>query len=177
MTSIEYGKYVRVVTELSGLITTNLGIPGGNMTSDILNAIKASPSCGVDLVTVEGGVNDWANNIPLGEFGDTEPATYYGALYQAFEYLTKCTDSRVVSITMHGDRSFESVLGGSWLENTNGVRMIQFNEALREMSAIYSVPCILVAEESGLNEGNYNKYIIDQIHHNELGGKVVGEYV
>ena len=112
MTSIEYGKYVRVVTELSGLITTNLGIPGGNMTSDILNAIKASPSCGVDLVTVEGGVNDWANNIPLGEFGDTEPATYYGALYQAFEYLTKCTDSRVVSITMHGDRSFESVLGG-----------------------------------------------------------------
>lgn len=177
MTSVELGKYVPVVTELSGLITTNLGIPGGDMTSDILKAIKTSPSNGVDLVTVEGGVNDWARNISLGEFGDTEPTTYYGALYQAFEYLTKCTDSRVVSITMHGDRSFESVLGGSWLKNANGVRMTKFNEALREMSAIYSVPCILVAEESGLNEGNYNKYLIDQIHHNELGGKVVGKYV
>ena len=64
-----------------------------------------------------------------------------------------------------------------WNKNSNGNTQKDFNEAMIKMSEMYSIPCIRVAEESGIGKNKYNLYLRDNIHHTDLGGQVFAEYV
>lgn len=69
------------------LTWTNFGVGGARIsgTPSEVNAmcqdarINAIPT-DVDLITLMGGTNDWAQSIPLGTITSTDPTTFYGAL-------------------------------------------------------------------------------------------------
>ena len=65
-----------------GIGSSTVASPGSNPMSLRLSALTEA-----DIVGLEGTVNDWSNNIPLGAIADTATTTYYGALNTCAKYM------------------------------------------------------------------------------------------
>ena len=179
LTSAEQGKYVPYVAQLSGLIATNKGVPGGALVynRDIYNRLmdNTDGKTDADLITIEVGANDASTT--LGTPLDLVNTTFCGALNVCLKnILTNC---KAQVVLMDSTRSRYAV-GGSLSdpypldqEASGGYTYLERSEAIREVAAangIYYIPF-----GSGLGMGLYreqsgNLYNIDQIHNTELGG-------
>lgn len=76
--------YPTLVKEELGLkYVSNLGIGGSTLYNknikSIVNRFYNIPN-DVDIISLLGGVNDWAQNVPLGTIDDMNATTIYGAL-------------------------------------------------------------------------------------------------
>ena len=178
------GKFVPYLAELGGLNVTNYGIAGGCIgsggihggTSNILERILETDLSGADLITIEGFVNDFACAVSIGDIGDTENTTVCGALYQAIKHCIENSSATIVLITESYGKEYTLKSTGDTanysIDKKNSLNFLQkdYNDAIVKMGAYMGVPVIDCGAESHIN--NFNpKYIIDQIHHTELGGK------
>lgn len=179
-----------VASELS-LDLDNRGVGSGGITSSAgsgdttMQAIESLEDF-KGLLTVEIGPND--SGHPLGELGDTTKDTFYGCLYVAMETITKRTTARAVVLTMtnqwadinydttpytRGDR--RSVYK-QW--SINNFHQLNMYKAIKEVAQWFGMPVIDIRGESGLGGYHLNDQTsYDWIHHTELGGRIVGEYV
>jgi hypothetical protein len=178
------GKFVPYLAELGGLNVTNCGIAGGCIgsggihggTSNILNRILETDLSDADLITIEGFVNDFACAVAVGDIGDTENTTICGALYQAIKYCLENSHATVVLLTESYGRQYTLKTTGATanysIDKKNSLGLIQkdYNDAIIKMGAYMGVPVIDCGGSSHIN--NFHpEFIIDQIHHTELGGK------
>lgn len=185
------GKYTKYLSELSKMDLTNKGVSGAIIGGHILyyashtNELK---TC--DIVTIEGGVNDWISSKPLGKVGDTIPylvefsspvwnnggsedGTFAGACYQVIKQaMENAPNAQIVVITDNTGKIISSTGANCAREKKNSIDLIQkdYTDMLISVANYMGVPVINAGQKSMINEEN-DQYLIDQIHHTELGGK------
>lgn len=179
MTSIEQGKFVPVVKELSGLRVVNKGIPGGALTPDGYgkgNMKKAvmtleDGKADADLITLEVLPNEGAT---VGGIYDTDDQSFCGCFNQAIRYLQENTKAQIVVIIMIGGNNTPPEF-----ITKRGITNFEFASIIEKVAKLNGVPVINVFAESGLGYARVkNKdYQLDNIHLNDLGGKVMGKFV
>lgn len=175
------GKYFKHLVHKSGMIATNFGLAGSSIVGKMLNMIKGNPSDELvgkyyenivpdaDIITIEGFVNDYAENKPIGEITDTGDTTVCGCLYQAISHLRNISNATIVIITDSSGKSDASDFSINRL-NGNGLTQSQFNDGIIKMAKHLGCYVIDAGSESGICSLN-PQYIVDNIHHTELGGK------
>lgn len=131
---------VLVQKKLNLMQSVNFGIGGSTVAS---GTNSYHPMCerhlkmpDANIVSVLGGVNDYAKNIPLGTINDTDTTTFYGALNTiAKDLKNKYPDSLVFFMTPY---KFAGVNGC----NENGNTLEQFADAVKQVCDAYSLPCL-----------------------------------
>ena len=161
--------------------TTNIAVSGsgylrnnGGTTNNFVSKVDGlTGNEGYDIISVFGGINDSGNfdEYPLGNFGDTTPTTYYGAIYYVFNALiTKFPTAFIFAITptvpdyRHGAN--------------NGCD--QLADAIKEVCRWLKVPVADVNATCGLRPwivGNQSKYYYDGVHPNAEGHKLIANCV
>lgn len=200
LTNLTLGKYVPYLTEkLKVKEVNNRGVSGGKISGHICyyaDYYSTREIANYDLVTIEGGVNDWNESVPLGEVGDTTPyasdedtsavgnylrntlnggenGTFAGACYCALHpILVNCPNATVVVITDHTGRYIEETGGNCARETTNSLDLIQkdYTDMLIAVAKYMGVKVIEAGSKSEINQ-EHPQYFADHIHPSELGGK------
>lgn len=187
LTAEEKGTYVKPLAARTGLIPTNLGVPGGTASAHILQAAETAELSQADLITVEFGVNDWAENCPLGEVGDTTPylaelegwnnegsedGTFAGSCYQVFTTLQKrAPQAVVVFLTDPTGQEYSDDAGNCSRKTRNYYELRQWDYTEMAMAvARYTGIRVIDAGSASMINQNHPQYLADQIHHTELGG-------
>ena len=180
MTSVEQGKFVPVVQELSGMTVVNHGICGGSITPGgrgkgkvkraVMNLTDGKDQA--DLITLEVLPNE---GPIVGNIYDTDDESFCGCLNQCIRYLQKNTKAQIVVIVMIGvnNKSPEIV------NEERGMTTFEFAEIAERVAKLNGVPVINVFTDAGFGYARAaaRDYQLDQIHLNELGGKNMGKFV
>lgn len=193
------GKYVPYLAEMSGMSVTNCGIAGGTWgkggthggSANILNRILSTDLSSADLITIEGCVNDFACAVPIGELGDTggtdavadtETITICGSLYRAVKHCLETAPNAVVILLTESTGKEYTLKNGQTAnycvnkKNSLGLFQKDYNDVTIEMGRFMGVRVIDAGSKSQINCFK-PEYIVDQIHHTELGGKQYAETI
>ena len=178
----DVGKYAKYLEKISGMIRTNRGFSGGGITTasdqTIYNAIVNSDSDGkldADLITLECYAND--GYASLGTIYDiTGNSTFAAALNTCIRYLQSKTKAQIVVLQSppsryHYNNPDAKYNGTETIGPDNHTR----SDATELMRKICELNNVYFINWSGL--GLYrikdnNLYVVDQIHHTELGGYI-----
>lgn len=126
-----------------------------------------------DIVVVAGGVNDLIHNSTVGEYGDTTPETFYGALHilcnglrtkypLAMIFFITPTNYNVCPISTY-DRS-----------------IYDYVKAIKTICDKFAIPVYDNRAFSGIYPNasqNASKYTSDGLHWNDLGHEIVGKNI
>lgn len=148
-----------------GLTVTVFGIGGTKVSGPAGDAnamcqdtrINAIPTT-VDLITMMGGTNDWAQNVALGAEDSTDPLTFNGALNTfAAKAFARWPGKRIaLATTPYGQiPAWESRQGWtSPAKNSLGLTTNDYAEAVRKACRRLNLPCIDVALNGGWGASN-----------------------
>ena len=172
--------YYDWVKEILGLSkVNNYGIGGTtiakkNASDNTAMCVRyANMDSNADLICVMGGVNDRWFNCQLGNFGDTDPITFYGAMETLCDgLLTKYPGKTIIFIT-----PTEQNHNGCNSANKTGYTATDFANAMKRVCAKYSIPVFDANTCSGiypLNQANAAIYTTDKLHLNNKGHEVLG---
>ena len=172
--------YCDWVKEILGLSkANNYGISGTtiakkNASDNTAMCVRyANMDSNADLICVMGGVNDRWFNCQLGNFGDTDPITFYGAMETLCNgLLTKYPGKTIIFIT-----PTEQNHNGCNSANNTGYTATDFANAMKRVCAKYSIPVFDANTCSGiypLNQANATIYTTDKLHLNNKGHEVLG---
>lgn len=182
--SITYGgAYTPFTTYLSNVYdctARNYGIAGSTVQYDAernpMSVRYADMDDDAEIVACMGGTNDYWNNLPLGQMGDTTYDTYYGALDVLIQgMIAKYPTAFFYMITPpHGYN------GGNFdgEAKSNAGSMQDIANAVKEVSAKYGVPVLDVFNEGGLYpkiQAQYDAYYADGVHLNAAGQKKLAQ--
>lgn len=131
-----------------------------------------------DLITVWGGVNDYGNGaygsqggLAIGSITDTTNTTFKGALKILIEGLvTKYPTKKIAFITpiqMNEASSMQYKNGKK--PNSLGHTLLDYSEAMKEVCAVYGIPCLDMYKTSGVNEKNIPTLTYDGLHPSDEG--------
>lgn len=175
----------KVATSL-GLIWTNYGAGGSKISGSIGDTaamcqdtrINAMPTT-LGLITVLGGTNDWAQNVPIGAVDSADPLTFSGALNTMIQKLcARFPDKRIVLMTTPYGELPARVADGTnnWVNawtNNLGLTTRDYAEAMRVSCKRWGIPYADVARDAGWNTVNINTYITNDgglLHPQSVGG-------
>lgn len=137
-----------------------------------LDKVIAQPA---DIILLLGGVNDFQHDVPLGTFGSTDPATFYGA-YETIlsKLITAQPQAHLIVMTpmkenfQHPTKHYPD----SFTKNAQGLVQQDYADAVKQEAAKYSLPVIDLFNESGIspfNETQQKLYMPDGLHYSEEG--------
>ena len=183
-TNTSWVKYIGDILKANSL---NYGISG----STIAYHATRNPMCNrytsmdqnADVITVLGGVNDWANSIALGVYGDTTTATFYGALDVLFKGLINRYPGKIICAMtpLRSARTSEGAFDAFGEQTVNGKRLVDFAEAIKNMAARYALPILDLNKMSGIAPDIPSQkaalMATDGIHPNDEGYKVLGNKI
>jgi len=186
LSSASQGTYVAPLVERSGMTAVSLGVPGGTAVAHVLHAAQTADLSNADLVTVEFGINDWFENVPLGNVHDTVPylatigewsnegsdeGSFAGACYQIFKTLQKRAPSARIVFLTDSTGQATSAENCAW-EKANHEDLLQrdYTEMAMQIARYCGISVIDAGSTSMINR-HHPQYLADQIHHSELGGK------
>lgn len=188
LTSEAQGKYTVPLAQRSGMEVTNYGVPGGTAIGHVLQSAQTAELSSADLVTIEFGVNDWVEGVPLGTAGDTVPylatvdqwsnggnetGTFAGACYQIFKTVQeRASGAVVVFLTEPTGQSVTESGENCARERTNylGLRQKDYSDMAVAVAQYMGVSVIDAGSTSMIGQ-EHPQYLADQIHHTDLGGK------
>ena len=179
----------------TGVGGTRLSLSASNPSADTVSMCSdtriATIPADTQLLTCLPGMNDWAQNIPLGSFDNGDPTTYYGAIQAYVQKATAripATARLMMMTTTYGQfiqwqsRGFQS----AYL-NGIGLSTYDYAEALRIACRQYGVPVIDTSGGIGWNRFNIASFVgteVDansapyaQIHPTTVGAKRMAEIV
>lgn len=151
------------VTARHGLLNTNFGIGGTKISGTDSNAMCGDTRINAiattfDLVTLMGGTNDWAQNVPLGTIDSTDVTTFNGALnvFAQKAFMRWPTKKIAVATTPYGEIVDWTSRAGwtSPAHNSLGLTTNDYAEAIRQFCKRKNLHCIDVAQSAGW--GTYN---------------------
>ena len=125
-----------------------------------------------DIICVFGGTNDFGHGTaPIGEFNDTDPNTFYGALNAMFTYLIDTYPHSFIFVMTPLHRSHEEEASFN-TKNPNSLPLIEYVRIIRQMAERYSIPVLDLFEMSGIYpvvRPVRDAYMPDGLHPNDLG--------
>lgn len=134
-----------------------------------------------DVVLFMGGINDWVQNIQLGNIDDTDISTFYGALNSIAEKLTNKYPTKLIVFMgttyaiYHGDQFSED-----GLKNANGSTTKDYSDCIMNVSKKYGIPFVDLYGNCGWNKFNIDSFVTNDgayLHPNENGGKRMGRII
>ncbi len=132
------------------------------------------------IIFVLGGTNDYGADdpIPLGEYGDTEKNTFYGALDTLMNgLLTDCPDSKVIFGTpmQRDDEIWGSPETSPY--NSLGYTLEDYRDAIVEMCGKYEIEYVDFYNTEGfrLSDENFADYFVDGLHPNNTGHRLAAD--
>lgn len=178
------GKYTKYLSLMSGLVEQNEGVSGGRIATStihdprayILERILETDMSNADLITIEGFVNDVTACTPLGELGSKDNGNLCGALSNAIEYCLTNSNALVVLLTDSVGKPFITPPNtsptdyGITYKNELGLSIKDYNDMIEQVGLYYKIPVIRCGDKANIDEF-HPEYIVDHIHHTELGGK------
>ena len=146
------GAYAKICAETLGYAPVNVAT--GRTISDA-NGNRVGPDnlpSDIDMAVFQGGVNDYWNNVPMGELtgaadfdGPIDTSTFYGGLERILRgCVAKFGGKPVMFVTTHK-------IKGTDLANSVGLTFDDYQEAIRLACAKYSVPVVDVNAYGGIN--------------------------
>ena len=158
------------------MIHINKGIGGttltGSGTTNITSPERLALLPAGDIYILNGGMNDWRNNLPIGTYGDTANNTVYGALKVYTDYiLTNFPSAQIILNTVPF-----AMLNSSSIVNAGGKTTRDYSNAIIEHCQKNNIKYADVNANCGWNAINIATYVdleVDgsYIHPNLAGGK------
>ena len=160
----------------------NLGISGSTIGSryDAMAIRYQRIPADTDFIAVFGGINDYGRDQPLGQYGDQDITTFYGALATLLTGLQTNwpTIPKLFISAIHIGSDF----GGSFSAVTNGLGYHQadYEWAIERMTADYGIPHLSLYHDAGLTfaiPAQAAIYSVDTLHPNNCGHRVIARKV
>lgn len=137
-----------------------------------------------DLVICFISCNDWAENVPIGDWDTSTPFPKEGLLttfkeayaLMLFKIQQHYPSSKVVCLTNLDDKKRDKTPG--WpSNNSNGVTIEEWNRSIMEISE--ALGCFIVnLQDCGIDYNNISKYTIDGgLHPNSAGMTLIARKV
>ena len=201
-----FGTYIPHLSELMGVDApdANYSIAGAGFTTHLLmyihyakyqkdgltyNGYTHTAIKNADLITIEGGVNDFYSSVPLGKVGDTLPyskadpitvnpnstnnfggtteGTFAGCIYAAITELRRVApDATIVFIT---DNAGTGPCAAT-KANALGYYLYDYNDMMIAVAESMGCYVIDAGRTAGFEE-NLKTYLYDHINHSEAGGE------
>lgn len=169
--------YHKFVKEEKGIgLVRNYGVvgstiankePGDWWTTNSMLTRMISMDKDADIVTIMGGTNDCAQNIPIGVMEDRIGNTFYGACHLLLTYIMETYVGKKVGVILP-------------IQGSGGTKLQNYNNALREVSHYYGIPVLDLYNEGGINikiEAVKNALMQDGLHPNDFGHEVISRRV
>lgn len=185
--SITYGynadkSYVKFISERIGCNGINCGISGEGYATTYSGAkmlyqrIDENNATEVDLVTLFCGTNDWNNlgTVPLGVKGDSTSNTFYGCVKLAFDKVIEKFPLATIIVITPLPRTNDMNL------NRRGEKLIQYVDAIIDMSEDYSFPILDLYRKSNFHRYNTtfkNLYMPDELHPSTAGQELLSKKI
>lgn len=157
---------------------TNSGISGSTLNKAYDCMVERFlESEAADYMTIFGGMNDYIRNQPLGETTDTTTETTLGALTVLFSQMrAKFPRSKIAFILPHkiGHSVYPEV-------NSQGLKQIDYIEAIEKKCLEYGVPFLSLYKVSGLDMTISEQVGVfcdkDQVHLNNDGHEYIARTI
>ena len=156
---------------------TNAGV-GGSTISDngtetyFANRVTADYA-NYDCVFVMGGTNDEGQSIPIGDTSYSngfKKTTFKGAVADLIKTIqTVAPNAQIIFATPVSGRGSAGENANECKKNGLGLTTADYAKAMREVCSLYSIPCIDLYSECGINPFNRTMYIEDTVHPNQAG--------
>ncbi|WP_170272194.1 SGNH/GDSL hydrolase family protein, partial [Clostridium tarantellae] len=117
-----------------------------------------------EIICCLGGLNDFLENLPLGDFNSKNTDTFYGALHSLYLGLVKKYPNKALFII-----TCFPILNQV---NKNGISLLQWTNAQKEVAEYYSIPVLDLFKNSGINPiiPEQRKILMpDGLHYNQKG--------
>ena len=137
--------------------------------------IGFSISNDIDVLTIWAGTNDWAGNVPLGNFGSTNVNEYAGALQYVIEYCGQHFPLMKILLITPMQRfdttisSWERDSKGAFINPNTNKTLEDFANMVKVYGDAYAIPILDMYHESGFNEYNASAYSTDLLHPSRPG--------
>lgn len=157
------GAYAKIIADLTnGTYANNAvsggilasAVPSGTMPHSVVNTVANMPD-DADLICLEGGINDYWRDVPLGDYsesdysGTLDTTTVCGALESIFrQAITKWVGKPICFVIVHKIKSTV------YVANSAGYTFAQAREKMLAICHKYAIPVYDAYAESGLNAYN-----------------------
>lgn len=166
----------QVFAEKTGAICENNAIAGtcitNNGTTSICARIKTITENKYDIIFINGGINDWANSMPIGNLTTSGEDTFAGALRSiiASAYTKIKTGGKVIVVT-------PTMYHASFSLSPNSIYTTapSYSNVMKIICEQYNVDCIDGEIISQVNVYNRNSLIPDGTHFTSEGYQQIGE--
>ncbi|MGN1317298.1 MAG: SGNH/GDSL hydrolase family protein [Acutalibacteraceae bacterium] len=170
-------RYTTLVSKECGVVSYNYGFSGSRITAAGDETTTTYTRSMViryesmiddaDIITVFGGINDANNNLPLGEFGDTDIYTFYGALDTLINGLQ----------SKYAGKPIGFITPLNYGENAQHEKYVN---AILDICGKYAIPVLDMYHEgliSTRTDALSALYFADGLHPNELGHQVMARKI
>ena len=190
-TSSQRKRYTEVFAALSGAEVYSYGVGGTRIAfqmkptlhkprHDMYFASRVQDMrATADYVVVFGGSNDMAGgDAPLGEFGDTTPVTFYGALHDLYTRLqAKYPQATLIAVTPLHRPEEDFLINTVGVERVGGMKV--YADAIKQVAEKFNVRVLDAYSEWTIDpreEIQQEVYFSeDKIHPNDNGHKYIAE--
>ena len=122
----------------------------------------------VDYIVAAYGTNDYGSpNVTLGTTTDTTGATFRGAInYAVNKICTAYPNIKILFVSPIWRSRYDSGDGNDsdTYANSRGDYLLDFVDAMKEMSALNKMPCVDMYRTSGINKYNGATLLLDGLH-------------
>lgn len=175
--------YWRVLGERTGMETVGYGVGGTRIARQIrksdngrhdldFNRRAAEMDKQADIIGIFGGTNDYGHGFaPIGQPGDTDVYSFYGALNHLYTYLLETYPEAFIFVMTPTHRLREDCLRGDGYK-PEMLPLKGYVEIIREVAEKYSLPVLDLYAESGINPAIpalRERYMPDGLHPNDAG--------
>jgi lysophospholipase L1-like esterase len=168
--------YTDYVSQMLNMTCHNYGITGNLLCADpqesnpMVTRYRDIDASVANLITVWGGANDYIHDAELGTYGSQNSANFYGALYNLCTGLyVNYPNAKYAFFTIPKGNLAGAPTGGP---NGKGYTAKQYNDAIKQICADFSIPVLDLNAMSGLNPLIPNistQYYVDGGHPNPAG--------
>ena len=174
--SYNSAKWANIVSEMLNLNSMDIqGIPGSTYAvreGHDDSAVEKISGVNSDLILIAYGINDFYSNIPLGEFGNSDTKTFYGALETTYSTVLENNPSaRIMVITPMKTTGYNQ-LPDSYTENNQGLIEEDYVNAMQKVASKYGLPIIDLYNNAGMSpfsSAQSSLYFRDGLHPNQAG--------
>lgn len=164
-------------SEINNLSAQNASISTINSHSFIEQAEQVANQ---DLVIVFGGIEDFAKNVPLGDFTDSSTGTFFGALKNIVQTILDDENNRIMLITPLVETSLNYPTydnSGALTKNNIGLTQKDYADAIKRVASYYSFSIMDLMSNCIINPIGRPELFQDGIVPTETGSKMIGEQI